>query len=303
MSQFNIPTHPRKPKLLILAPVFDMPTVISYKAAKILFQTCLDHQVPALCLEGIHANPVAFEYIMLKYRPDAILYFGHGTDDSIVGEFLFAPLISQYNMDLLKGTGIIAMACSAAKELGKQAVQFGVTSFLGNVSPVFAGIPTTENNYMDDFIKIWLKEPFMILQGHTFQQAYNDTRQAWKDLFASYKKRKLKNIDFILNAKKNYDAHVLLGDGNATLANIMHERDRLEREMQRQIVTKREERQRAIELHSGNDPVLKMVNEVMFSYAVPIVTVASGAVAIGGAVAKGVEQLVKESKKKKRKRK
>ena len=165
-------------------------------------------------------------YYLYKFKPHFVVYAGHGSRDSWVGNDIIFRLVTEDNADWLeKRIAVSAPACSSASVLGKVVVNRGGLSFLGSTDIMYGAFPAPEHNYTEDFIKgyfIGIKS--FLTNNITLREAYEIYKKYWIDL-SNYYESKIKewgNADFYSFAsKRNADGYVLLGNGNITLDEIL----------------------------------------------------------------------------------
>ena len=117
--------------LLVTRPNHDETTnYLSYWAKKIIVEA-EKKNFRVLDLEGKKANPKDFSGRVNKINPEIVFLNGHGSPDVISGHDNI-PLISvNDNESLLRNCITYALACSAAKKVGKSIVKAGSNSFIG----------------------------------------------------------------------------------------------------------------------------------------------------------------------------
>lgn len=198
-----------KPKILIIAPLGDLPTVTSNLAImEIMGYAATKDNLDIDFLWGIGANRLSFNIKTSLKKYDGIIYYGHGKESKLHGAHLFWSIISPSNINKLKGAGISTMACLSLKELGKIAIQKGVKAYIGSDEVYYAAFPEKERNYLKDWIDYTTVKDKALLDGKTFGEAY-----------ALFQKRATKYLN-IYKSKLNYRNYDWYYD--ATLHNIQH---------------------------------------------------------------------------------
>ena len=199
-----------KNKILIIAPLQDIPTITSNMAVnEIMSYAATKYNLDIDYLWSIMANRMSFNWkTALKKSYDLIIYYGHGEENRLIGINAFISIINKKNIYKLKGSGVSTMACLSLKELGVTAIEKGVKAYIGTDDLYYASFPEKERNYLRDWIDYTTVKDKALLDGKSFGEAY--------DLFV---KRATKYLD-IYKAKsgyRNYDWYY-----NSTLHNIQH---------------------------------------------------------------------------------
>jgi hypothetical protein len=199
--------------VVVAAPVMDTPTIISSWAAKIVDEYARRKGYETIPLFG----PLANSFSLLFINSNIFFYYGHGTKDSLIGEFIFLPMVSTLNVDRLRDKIVFTMACNSGKELGRLAVEKGAKCYLGAVTEMYAAFPASDRNYLDDWIYLQTIIPIGLLNGDTAGEAYNkyvsESLRYAKIYEDGYSNHTLPNGDYYAyTTRSNADNYILLGD-------------------------------------------------------------------------------------------
>ena len=148
-------------RILVIAPVFDKPTITSGIGAARLTEKIQNdpRQHSVIFLTSILANQWILQIVRRSFwRPDLIVYMGHGTKNAFIC-FYGLKLITNKTAYLMgHGPIVYAMACLAAQQLGPAIVKAGSRGFLGNERIMYAAFPNIEHTYMEDFADAWINQ-------------------------------------------------------------------------------------------------------------------------------------------------
>lgn len=210
----------RKSKVLIIAPLVDVPTVTSNMAVgELMAYATTKNDLDIDFLWGIGANRLSFNFKTAFKKYDIVIYYGHGKYSKLHGTHMFWSLLNASNIGKLKGVGVSTMACESARELGEEAIKQGVSAYIGSDEVYYAAFPERERNYLSDWIDYTTVKDKALLDGKTFGEAYDLFKKRATQYLNIYKR----NIDYM-----NYDWYyestlhnlkhtILLGDKNTKL--------------------------------------------------------------------------------------
>ena len=199
----------RKSKILIIAPLVDIPTVTSNLAIMELMNYATTK--PNLDIDflwGLGANRTFFNFKTSLKKYDGIIYYGHGKENKLHGTHLFWSIINPKNIEKLRGATVSTMACLSARELGKIAIEKGVKAYIGTEEIYYAAFPEKERNYLKDWVDYTTIKEKALLDGKTFGEAY--------ELFQKRASKYLNIYKSNFN-KRNYDWYY-----ESTLHNLQH---------------------------------------------------------------------------------
>ena len=207
-----------KPKILIIAPLIDLPTVTSNLAImEIMGYAATKDNLDVDFLWGIMANRLSFNLKTSLKQYDGIIYYGHGKENKLHGMHMFWSIINPTNIGKLKGIGISTMACLSLKELGKVAMEKGVSAYIGSDEIYYAAFPEKERNYLTDWIDYTTVKDKALLDGKTFGEAYDMfVKRATKYLNIYKSNLNYRNMDWYAESiAHNIKYTKLIGDRNA----------------------------------------------------------------------------------------
>ena len=143
-------------------------------------------------LEGPRANRKDVESALRKQNPDFVLFNGHGDETTISGHKNEPLIISNKNEHLLESKIVYALACNAAKQLGRDAVKKGCKAFIG-YEAVFGFVRdiTREASPVKDKFARPFKEfsntiSISLLKGNTVHVAVERARKRAQELIRYY---------------------------------------------------------------------------------------------------------------------
>lgn len=209
-----------KPKLLIIAPLVDVPTITSNKAIlDLLDYASTKDNLDIDILWGIMANRVMFDYKTALKDYSGIIYYGHGKETKLHGNHIFFSIINLNNIRKLKGKAISTMACLSGKVLGKQAIEDGVSAYIGTEEVYYAAFPEKERNYLNDWIDYTISKDKALIDGATFGEAYEVFKNKASQYLNIYKQNiNYRNYDWYYKTTMHNLQHTkLIGDKNARL--------------------------------------------------------------------------------------
>jgi len=130
-----------------------------------------------------------------------------GLQDSVCLPLCFNPT----NIHLLKGTIVISVACHTSRHLGRCAVAYGATTYLGYSDLLLFPVDTMQSQDMFGDIHIQLMKN--ILMGDSVGEAYNKIMKMEDSYIRMYKSVKWVGLPLLWNHKHRE----LLGDKSATV--------------------------------------------------------------------------------------
>lgn len=208
------------PRVLVVASWHDVPTTIAAYSAVQAAQKISGKGLPVTLLVGMSATRLPL-WLTLLQPYDMIIYSGHGTKNSWVGNDPVFRLIREDNADWLQGRIAVGVpVCLSASILGKLAVRKGAVSFFGSKDLMWAAFPEHEHNYMQDFIDCWQTIPLSLADGATTGEALREYREKCTSYIDTYRSMegKWSLADWYADAlEKNRDYYTLLGRTDATL--------------------------------------------------------------------------------------
>ena len=210
----------RKPKILIICPLVDVPTVTSNLAVmEIMAYAATKKDLDIDFLWSIGANRAAFNIKTSLKKYTGVIYYGHGKENKLHGIHMFWSIINPTNIGKLKGAGISTMACLSLKELGISAIEQGVSAYIGSEEVYYAAFPEKERNYLKDWINYTTVKDKALLDGKTFGEAYALFQKRGTEYLNIYKSNlHYRNNDWYYEATLHNLQHTkLLGDKNVRM--------------------------------------------------------------------------------------
>jgi hypothetical protein len=134
-------------------------------------------------LDGDLANPDEVQKVLKNKNIDFVVHCDHGNIDEIYGQdhgnkktiiSSGKPSKDSANVAVLKGKALSTVSCLTALNLGPKALDKGARAYLGYWNVLWApsgnSVPVS---VMDKFIEAAIAPNLALLQGKTFQEAYN----------------------------------------------------------------------------------------------------------------------------------
>lgn len=202
-------------RILLISPLMDIPTITSNLAvAEILEYAKTKLNTDIELLFGLKANRIFFDFTTTFRKFDAIIYFGHGRENSLAGNHIFWSMINRNNVYKTRDTPYSVMACHSAAGLGKYAVKNGTKAYFGSTEEKYAFFPEKERDFLADWIILETTVPKLIMDGKTFGEAYKAFIERCNYFLELYQANiGYKNYDWYYDAlKHNRDVTILLGD-------------------------------------------------------------------------------------------
>ncbi len=207
-----------KPKILIIAPLQDLPTITSNMAVnEIMSYAATKYNLDIDYMWGIVANRTWFN-IKTRFKDyDGVIYYGHGEKNRLIGINSFLSIINKKNIHKLKGAAMSTMACLSLKELGVAAIEKGVKAYIGSDENYMAAFPEKERNYLRDWIDYTTVKDKALLDGKTFGFAYDLFIKRATTYLNIYKtKLNYRNYEWYANSLEHNIEHTkLIGDKDA----------------------------------------------------------------------------------------
>ena len=207
----------KKSKVLIIAPLQDVPTITSNLAINELmgFAATKDN-LDIDYLWGLGANRTFFNLKTALKKYCGVIYYGHGEKNRLIGINMFRSIINKKNIYRLKGTGISTMACLTLKELGIEAIKKGVSTYLGTEEVYYAAFPEKERNYLADWVDYTTVKDKALLDGKTFGEAVEIFKKRANKYLSIYKQ----NIGY-----RNYDWYAKSVEHNIKYTKVIGDPD------------------------------------------------------------------------------
>lgn len=156
-------------------------------------------------------------------------YFGHGTEDALMGTIPPGNLVTSDNVEWFAGKVFCTIACLSGQQLAPYAVSKGVLSYFGATDLMLTAFPEVDHDYLKDFIDCFTVVPRMILSGKNTQEAYDAYIAKCNDYITLYGYSGFASGDWYTTAlKHNRDVYQLFGKTDARVAdatNLIPESD------------------------------------------------------------------------------
>ena len=217
-------------RVLIISPLYDIPTLISSKMANELSKVLNSHELIRVDhLNSIFVTPRSIERTLSKHHYPLIIYYGHGKKDVWYHGF-WKKLADVGDSKLFRGSIITTMACYSSEILGPQLVHGGAKAYIGNTNEVFGAYNLFEYPYATDFIRVWQNEAIDLLRGWDVESCVNDTKANLYRLANQYRNNpRLKNGElYAQRCEFNAENHTFSGNPLARLPAVIKHRYELD---------------------------------------------------------------------------
>ena len=125
--------------LLEVAPCYEPITEYSFRWSQRLHEELGEKHVSCLREEAVMD---IFEDYLEEYDPELISFYGHGSQDALIGNDE-SPLLDSGNVSLLRGREMYTLSCWSARKLGADAYRKGCKAYWGYTEP-FSFVTTDE---------------------------------------------------------------------------------------------------------------------------------------------------------------
>lgn len=205
--------------ILIITPVNDIATGISFNAGRELENFCKENHILYKTLSVIQAYRAIFESAMIFERNiNLISYFGHGVEDGLLGQHIISKMLDTRNNHLVKDKIIYTMACWTGNRLGPDTINKGGISYFGHKSWYYGAITNDEYNYFNDWVDYVTIIPKELLRGKTAGEALITYKNLVEKYLNKYKNNKYLDWDwYYTTAKSNKEHFYLYGNKNGRL--------------------------------------------------------------------------------------
>ncbi len=205
--------------ILIITPIQDIPTSISYFAGKDLVNFCDNNKLLYKTLAGAEAYRAIFESTMLFNKNiNLICYYGHGLEDGLLGQHIISNMCDKHNNHYFNRKIVYTMACWTGTELAPNTIQKGGLSYFGSTNWFYGAIPNEEYDYFSDWLNYITIIPKGLMNGLTCQQALDQYKDLINKYLNKYKNNKYSDWDWYYHStKSNMDYFKLFGDKGARL--------------------------------------------------------------------------------------
>lgn len=176
-------------RLLVIAPLHDYPTSLSTRAVFRLTRFMDSRDINYDLLWGLSANRPAINHFARTHTYNGVFYYGHGMEDRLGGALMpIIGLIDAKNIGLFEDTIFYTMACLSGRELSKEAIKKGVSSYYGQTVRYFAFVSKMGLRYdfMDDWIRMVNLIPKRLILGDSTGIALHKYEHYANKLYTRY---------------------------------------------------------------------------------------------------------------------
>lgn len=208
-------------RVAIIYSIDGAPTAIAANIARHAIDILQHKGIPLSEFSVLGATRLPFYFSLLFRKYNAIFYFGHGWKNELMGQLPFgyiAPLIRVG--DKVKTNITYAVACLAGQELGPWLAKNKIVkASIMNTNYTYMALPSTEHDYLSDFVDIFTSPIRLLADGKTASQAYKELIRKIQYYMDLYKKnlRRWSEADFYLYALEQNHDFKLFGDPDATI--------------------------------------------------------------------------------------
>jgi hypothetical protein len=192
-------------RVLLIAPVYDVPTTISNRAVFEFYGWLQQKKVPTEFLWGPLALRSIFEN-KVNSGFDLICYFGHGVEDALIGSELLSTLLDLKNAGKVQKPKIIyTMACLSGVKLGPEIAKNNV-GYFGHATYYYAAFGEPGYDYYKDWAEYITLIPKLLLEGYSTTEAFEKYNEELTRLLEKYDKERIGSWDWTIEtATKNRD--------------------------------------------------------------------------------------------------
>jgi len=199
------------------------PSHTTFKWGKEIIDYALTHGVKALDIKDPWVQYDKITYLLKKYRPDMLVYTGHGCKNylavqdgcAITNGWKEDVCQSQCNvpsnLSILKGMIIITFSCHSTGQLGKCAIKYGAKAYVGFGDYMMFTSDRLGSEKL--FKEALMPMAIEVLNGRTVGEAVAITKKALLDKAKKWKSVKYLSIPMMWN----HEYMRVLGDMNAKL--------------------------------------------------------------------------------------
>jgi len=131
-------------------------------------------------LQGNDTNRTNIEQTINSVNPDFIIHYDHGSEYTLYGQNNNAiiPIIDAQNVSLFDGKAASTVSCESALGLGPLAVGANARAYLG-----YDELHWVHLWYLNQFTEAANAANFALLEGKTYQQAYDIAIQKYNEKY------------------------------------------------------------------------------------------------------------------------
>jgi hypothetical protein len=131
-------------------------------------------------LTGNDTGRYGVEAALKNFKPDLVIHYDHGSVFTLFGVYndWHESSIDPNNVSILSGMAVSTVSCDSVKGLGPMAIASSVRAYLG-----YDATMTVEAHHLDIFMEAANAANFALLEGKTFQEAYDAGRAKYTEKF------------------------------------------------------------------------------------------------------------------------
>jgi len=160
-------------------------TSFSYPAATLVKNKAVAEGWTVTDLQGNDSNRANVESKLNTVKPNFVIHYDHGSNFTLYGQNAnhITPAIDNANVTLLSGKAVSTVSCESATGLGPLAIASTAKAYLG-----YDELHWVHLWYLDKFTEAANAANYALLEGKTFQEAYDTSyakhTQKWAELIA-----------------------------------------------------------------------------------------------------------------------
>jgi hypothetical protein len=160
-------------KLLIIRPKVtgdNYTSMFSYQAAELVKNKAVAEGWTVTDLQATNTNRANVESTINNLNPDFIIHYDHGSDYALYGQNnnTIVPILDAANVNLFDGKAASTVSCESALGLGPLAIDSNAKAYLG-----YDELHWVHLWYLDKFTEAANAANYALLEGKTYQQAYD----------------------------------------------------------------------------------------------------------------------------------
>jgi hypothetical protein len=213
IKSFTLHLIKKSKKLLLIRPLKqgdDFTTKFSFPASELVKAKAIALKWDVHELTGNDTGRYGVEAALKNFKPDLVIHYDHGSVFTLYGVYNDWPesSIDPNNVSLLSGMAVSTVSCDSVKGLGPMAIASSVRAYLGYDETI-----TVEASHLDIFMEAANAANFALLEGKTFQEAYDAGRAKYTEKFNE--QIATKDMEVAAGILHDRDSLKLLGDPQA----------------------------------------------------------------------------------------
>jgi hypothetical protein len=166
-------------------------------------------------LQANNTNRANVEQTITNVKPDFIIHFDHGSQYALYGQDnnAIVVVLDAANTSLFEGRAVSTVSCESALGLGPLAVDSNAKAYMG-----YDDLHWVHLWYTNDFIEASNAANYALLEGKTFQQAYDLAIQKYNEKYDA-----LVTVDSVAAGLmlQDRDRLQIVGDASAKASGII----------------------------------------------------------------------------------